>query len=81
MKTILSRRHFLNLVGAAGGSTAVYQTSMALGLIQESGPMAKPNLQYISGRQKRVAIPGAGLSGLTIANELERAGYDVTANG
>jgi|GEM_PF-2594713 hypothetical protein len=37
MKTILSRRHFLNLVGAAGGSTAVYQTSMALGLIQESG--------------------------------------------
>ena len=54
---------------------------MALGLIQESGPMAKPNLQDVSGRQKRVAIPGAGLSGLTIANELERAGYDVTANG
>jgi monoamine oxidase len=43
--------------------------------------MAKPNLQDVSGRQKRVAIPGAGLSGLTIANELERAGYDVTANG
>ncbi|MGY8795297.1 MAG: flavin monoamine oxidase family protein, partial [Woeseiales bacterium] len=32
----------------------------------------------VSGRRKTIAILGAGLSGLTIAYELERAGYDVT---
>ena len=74
----LSRRNFLGLVGAAGGSTAVYQTAMAMGLMQDTGSVAALDLQSARPDGKKVAILGAGLSGLTIAYELERAGYDVT---
>ncbi len=74
----LSRRNFLGLVGAAGGSTAVYQTAMAMGLMQDTGPVAALDLQSARPGGKKVAILGAGLSGLTVAYELERAGYDVT---
>jgi len=78
MKKNLSRRHFLNLVGAAGGSTAIYKTSMALGLMKDTGPVARLDLQDVGAARKKVAILGAGLAGLTVAYELERAGYDVT---
>jgi monoamine oxidase len=78
MKKILSRRHFLNLVGAAGGSTAVYKTSMALGLMQDTGPVAQLDMKNVDGNGKKVAILGAGIAGLTVAYELERAGYEVT---
>jgi monoamine oxidase len=78
MKKILSRRHFLNLVGAAGGSTAVYKTSVALGLMQDTGAVAQLDLQKVGGTKKKIAILGAGMAGLTVAYELERAGYDVT---
>lgn len=66
------------MVGAAGGSTAVYKTALAMGLMQETGPRAKLDLQNAGRAGNRIAILGAGLSGLTIAYELERAGYDVT---
>ncbi len=78
MKNNLTRRHFLNLVGAAGGTTAVYQTSRALGLMEDTGPVAQLDLKDVGHDRKRIAILGAGLSGLTVAYELERAGYDVT---
>lgn len=78
MKKHLSRRRFLNLVGAAGGSTAVYKTSMALGLMQDTGPVAQLDLQKAGRNGKKVAVLGAGIAGLTVAYELERAGYDVT---
>ena len=80
MNNNLTRRHFLNLVGAAGGSTAVYQTSMALGLMQDTGPVAQLDLKRVddAGKKKKVAVLGAGIAGLTVAYELERAGYDVT---
>jgi monoamine oxidase len=74
----LTRRHFLNLVGTAGGSTAVYQTSRALGLLKDTGPVAQLDLKDVGSEKKKVAILGAGISGLTVAYELERAGYDVT---
>jgi monoamine oxidase len=74
----LSRRNFLGLVGAAGGSTAVYQTAMALGLMQETGPVAALELRSVGPSGKKVAVLGAGIAGLTVAYELERAGYDVT---
>jgi monoamine oxidase len=77
MKKIFSRRHFLNLVGAAGGSTAVYKTSRALGLIQDTDPVANLDMLNVSTSQKKVAVLGAGISGLTVAYELERAGYEV----
>ena len=74
----LSRRHFLGLVGAAGGATAVYKTAMAMGLMQETGQVANLDLQVAGRTGNKVAILGAGLSGLTVAYELERAGCDVT---
>jgi len=74
----LSRRNFLGLVGAAGGSTAVYQTALAMGLMQDTGQVAMLDLQSAGPVGNKVTILGAGISGLTIAYELERAGYDVT---
>ena len=78
MKKPLTRRHFLNLVGAAGGTTAIYQTSRALGLMEDTGPVARLDLKNVARSRKNVAILGAGISGLAVAYELERAGYDVT---
>jgi monoamine oxidase len=74
----LSRRNFLGLVGAAGGSTAVYNTALAMGLMQDTGSVATLDLQRAGAAGKKIAILGAGMSGLTVAYELERAGYDVT---
>jgi monoamine oxidase len=74
----LSRRNFLGLVGAAGGSTAVYNTALAMGLMQETGPVATLDMQRAGRDRKTVAVLGAGISGLAVAYELERAGYDVT---
>lgn len=78
MKKDLTRRHFLNLVGAAGGSAAVYRTSLALGLMEETGPAARIDLASPGRDKNRIAVLGAGVAGLTVAYELERAGYDVT---
>ena len=78
MNRPFTRRHFLNLVGAAGGTTAVYNTSLALGLMQDTGPVAQLDLKNVARERKKVAVLGAGLAGLTVAYELERAGYDVT---
>jgi len=78
MNQILSRRHFLNLVGIAGGTTAIYRTSRALGLLEDTGPVAKLDLKDVANSGRKVVVLGAGIAGLTIAYELERAGYDVT---
>ncbi len=76
MNDNISRRRFLSLVGAAGGATAVYQASRAMGLLPETGPVAKLDLAQASGSANKVVILGAGLAGLAVAYELERAGYD-----
>lgn len=68
----------MNLVGAAGGSAAIYQASLAMGLMQETGPVAMLDLQSVGNSQKKVAVLGAGIAGLAIAYELERAGYNCT---
>jgi monoamine oxidase len=79
MTAPFSRRHFLNLVGAAGGSAAVYQMSVALGLIPAIAAADTPRAELRARPQgRRVAVLGAGISGLVCAYELERAGYDVT---
>lgn len=74
----ISRRRFLNLVGAAGGSGAILQTGLALGLLPETGPLALANVQHIGKATKRILILGAGVSGLAVAYELERKGYECT---
>lgn len=78
MKGSLSRRHFLNLVGAAGGSAAILQTGLAMGLLPETGPLALADVQPLGKAKRSVLILGAGVSGLAVAYELERKGYDCT---
>jgi len=55
----LSRRRFMEMVGAAGGSTAIYQTSRAMGLLQDTGPVAKLDLENAGAAGKKIAILGA----------------------
>ncbi len=79
MSDSFTRRQFLNSVGATGGSAAVYQMSMALGLLPGSAqavPFAK--VEALGNSQRSVLILGAGIAGLVCAYELERAGFGVT---
>src|SRR5271168_1289203 len=72
----LSRRKFLELVGASIGGAAAYQFMNRLGFASEStyrGPIK------LEGDPKgaSVIVLGAGLAGMTAAIELGRAGYSV----
>jgi len=85
-----SRRRFLNQVGAAGGSAAVYQMALAMGLMSGDAKAAGsfdgatpgaglvPTLNRDKGERRSVVLLGGGLSSLMSAYELERAGYDCT---
>jgi monoamine oxidase len=74
----LTRRSFLERVGIAGGSAAIYESMTALGLINLPEAWAgPPELPQGSGSGKKVVILGAGIGGLTAAYELTRANYDV----
>src|SRR4051794_37360526 len=73
----ITRRRFLNLVGRAGGATAVYSAMDGLGLFGSTteaytGP---PRLDGPAGQGQRIVVLGAGLAGLTAAYELGKAGY------
>jgi monoamine oxidase len=73
-----TRRRFLNLVGAAGGSAAVYQMALGLGLVPVVARADRPDLAPLgTGQRRSVVILGAGISGLTSAYELGRKGYQV----
>ena len=75
----LSRRGFLNLVGRAGGSAALYQTMAAMGLLPVPAAYAgPPSLPRDLGAGRHVVILGAGIAGLTAAFELARAGFACT---
>ena len=77
--TGLSRRGFLNLVGRAGGSAALYQTMAAMGLLRVPEAYAgPPSLPRGLGAGRHVVILGAGIAGLTAALELTRAGFACT---
>src|ERR1044072_7104911 len=74
----LTRRRFLERVGIAGGSAALYETMTALGLINLPTAWAgPPQLAPGSGTGKTVVILGAGIGGLTAAYELIKANYTV----
>jgi len=73
-----SRRKFLNQVGAAGGSAAVYQMALALGLTPGSAQGSPALVQPLKDRSRSVVLLGGGLSSLMSAYELERAGYQCT---
>ena len=75
----LTRRSFLERLGAVGGVSAVYLGMEAMGLLN-APPASAANfaLPPGSGRGRKVVILGAGIAGLVSAYELERAGWDVT---
>ena len=74
----LTRRSFLNLVGRAGGSAALYQTMAAMGLLRVPAAYAGPPTLPRGLGAGRVIILGAGIAGLTSAFELARAGFTCT---
>jgi monoamine oxidase len=73
----LSRRALIHLVGRAGGVGAAYRTMAAMGLLAipaaYAGPPALP-----PGNGRRVLIIGAGIAGMVLAWELDKAGYAPT---
>lgn len=74
-----SRRGFLESVGKLAGAGALYETMVAMGLLQApaawAGPVALPAAQ---GAGKSVVILGAGMAGMAAAYELRKAGYRCT---
>ena len=73
----LTRRAFLERLGAVGGYSAVYLGMEALGLLNAPPAAAEP-FAIPRGDGRRVVILGAGIAGLVSAYELGRAGWDVT---
>jgi monoamine oxidase len=81
MKKTVTRREALYHIAALGGSVPLVQTMGSLGLMNVSssaharlatGGSVDPTI----GTGKKVAIIGAGLSGLTAAYELSRLGFE-----
>lgn len=76
MRTI-SRRQFLMRMSAAGGSAAVYQGLLGLGLMPSDALADGADWQLRpANRPTRVLILGGGLSGLVAAYELTQRGYE-----
>ena len=74
----LTRRVFLERLGAVGGYSAVFLGMQAMGLLNAPPAAAEPfALPPGSGRGRKVVVLGAGISGLVSAYELGRAGWDV----
>lgn len=78
MSKPVTRREFLNLLAAAGGTTAALTAGTALGLLPGSATAAALDLLNLGTARKKIAILGGGLSGLTAAYELSKYGYDCT---
>ena len=75
----LTRRGFLERLGAVGGYSAVYLGMEAMGLLNAPPASAETfALPPGSGRGRKVVILGAGIAGLVSAFELRHAGWDVT---
>jgi monoamine oxidase len=77
MKSV-SRRDFLEAVGAAAGSGAMYRMATALGVLAAPTQSALASVRSLGKARRSVVVLGAGIGGLTAAHELRKAGYDVT---
>ena len=79
MTSTISKREFLQTLGAAAGVGAVWRGMEALGLARPGiASAAAPELPPGSGAGKSVAIIGAGIAGMAAAWELARAGWRCT---
>jgi monoamine oxidase len=74
----VTRREFLNLIAASSGTATVLRVGAALGIMPAAAMASTPDLLHLSANKRKVVILGAGLSGLTVAYELSKAGYDCT---
>ncbi|MEO1079861.1 MAG: FAD-dependent oxidoreductase [Pseudomonadota bacterium] len=72
----LSRRQFLLRMSAAGGSAAVYNGLLGMGLMPQTASAADWQLGDAP-RPLKVLVLGGGLSGLVAAYELRRRGFVV----
>lgn len=76
MKKLVTRRELLGLIAATGTSSTVFAASAALGLIPDT-QVSIPQIPSVgSANRPTVAILGAGISGLIVAYELKKAGYE-----
>ncbi|MDT8429258.1 MAG: FAD-dependent oxidoreductase [Pseudomonadales bacterium] len=78
MSIPVTRREFLNLVAASSGTAAVLRVGAAAGLLPAASMAAVPELVQPASRRRKVVVLGAGLSGLSVAYQLNRAGYECT---
>ena len=76
-KSAYTRRNFLRMLGAVGGTGVMLGAMDAWGFSQASAQEAPPALRG-NAEGTRVLILGAGLAGMTAAFELGKLGYDVT---
>jgi monoamine oxidase len=75
----VTRRRFLEMVGAAGGAAAVYETMVAMGMLAVPTAYAgPPDVSGAPGKGRTIAVLGAGVAGLTAALRLARADAQVT---
>ena len=75
----MTRRNFIQSLGAVAGVEAVHRTMQALGLAGAGAAHASAiDLPRGSGQGRSVVILGAGVSGMTAAYELSKAGYRCT---
>ena len=78
-----SRREFLHKIGEVGGTAAVYQAMVSMGLLVSGEAQAGSTRLQWDERSAQlgnitkpiVAILGAGISGLCAAYELKKAGF------
>ena len=75
----MTKRQFLQSVGAVSGVAAMYRSMNALGMASPATARPGPfELSPALGEGTSVVILGAGVSGLVAAYELSKAGYDCT---
>jgi monoamine oxidase len=75
----MTRRDLVTRVGRAGGYGAAFSIMRSMGLL--AAPPARPEVLRIApgiGKGTKVAILGAGISGLVAAYEMGKAGFDCT---
>lgn len=77
-KAPLTRRGFLEMVGAVGGAAAVYESMVAIGMLATPEAFAgPPDTSGMPGEGKRAIVLGGGVAGLVAAYRLKQAGFQV----
>lgn len=73
-----TRREFLHKIAAVGGYSAAFISMQAMGMTPAYSAAAPLTLKRSEKHGTKVVILGAGVSGMSAAYELGKAGYDCT---